>query len=90
MKPKRHSRVPQVREDIDAEITAMADRVRQVFGDEILAAIYDRARNVAIRQARKPSAVASVPSHGTLCLVSRADGFIRALREELERALTRH
>jgi len=28
---------------LDAEITAMLNRVREVFGDEILAGIYERA-----------------------------------------------
>ena len=89
-KSSRSSRVPQVREDLDAEITALVDRVREVFGDEILSAIYDRARNVAIRQVPRPSAPASVPKRGTLRLVSHSDGFVRALRDELDRALTQH
>ena len=89
-KSSRSSRVPQVRENLDAEITAMVDRVRQVFGDEILAAIYDRARNVAIRQTRRPSAPVSVQNDGTLRLVSHSNGFVRALRDELDRALTQH
>ena len=89
-KSSRSSRAPQVRENLDAEITAMVDRVRQVFGDDTLAAIYDRARNVAIRQARRPSPPASLPNDGTLRLVSQSDGFVRALRDELQRALTQH
>ena len=70
----------------------MVDRVRQVFGDEILAGIYDRAQNAAIRQARAPDTAASVPSDGRLRRVSNVDddGFVRALRDELDRALTHH
>ena len=89
---RRGSRVAQPRLDLDAEIAAMVDRVRQVFGDEILAGIYDRAQNAAIRQARAPDTPASVPSDGRLRLVSNVDddGFVRALRDELDRALTHH
>jgi len=78
--------------NLDPEIAAMVDRVRQVFGDEILAAIYDRARNAAIRQAPAPATPEVVPNDGRLSLVSNADddGFLRALRDELDRALTHH
>lgn len=78
---------------LDAEITAMLDRVREVFGDEILAGIYERAQNAAIRQAASPGAVeADAPTGGRLRLVSDAadDGFVRALRNELDRLLTHH
>ena len=76
----------------DDEVAAMVDRVRQVFGDEILTAIYDRAQNAAIRQARARDTPALVPSDGRLRLVSNSDddGFVRALRDELDRALTHH
>ena len=76
---------------IDAEITAMLDRVREVFGDEILAGIYERAQNAAIRQAGSPgTAAAQAPTDGRLRLVWDAadDGFVRALRSELDRLLT--
>ena len=76
---------------LDAEITAMLDRVREVFGDEILAGIYERAQNAAIRQAGSPgTAEANASSESILRLVSNAadDGFVRALRDELERLLT--
>ena len=75
---------------LDAEITAMLDRVRQVFGDEILADIYERAQNAAIRQA--VSAGAAAANDGTLRVVSDSmdDGFVRALRNELDRLLTHH
>ena len=75
---------------LDAEITAMLDRVRQVFGDEILADIYERAQNAAIRQAVPPGAAAA--HDGTLRVVSDSmdDGFVRALRNELDRLLTHH
>ena len=78
---------------LDAEITAMLDRVREVFGDEILADIYERAQNAAIRQAASAGAVAAAaPTDGRLRLVSDAtdDGFVRALRDELDRLLTHH
>lgn len=76
----------------DAEIAAMVDRVRQVFGDEVLTGIYDRAQNAAIRRARVRDTPASVSSDGRLRLVSNSDddGFVRALRDELDRALTQH
>ena len=76
---------------LDAEITAMLDRVREVFGDEILAGIYERAQNAAIRHAGSAgTAAANAPSESRLRLVSDAadDGFVRALRDELERLLT--
>jgi hypothetical protein len=78
--------------NLDAEIAAMVVRVRQVFGDEILASIYARARNAAIRQVRRPGPLPSVPDDGRLRLVSSVDedGFVRALRDELDRALTHH
>jgi len=78
---------------LDAEITAMLDRVRELFGDEILAGIYERAQNAAIRQAASPAAVAAdAPTDGRLRMVSDAadDGFVRALRNELDRLLTHH
>ena len=78
---------------LDAEITAMLDRVRQLFGDEILPGIYERAQNAAIRQTGSPgTAAANAPTDGTLRLVSGAadDGFVRALRIELDRLLTHH
>ena len=86
---RRGTGVPQARVNLDPEIAAMVDRVRQVFGDEILAAIYDRARNAAIRQAPVPATPEVVPNDGRLSLVSNADddGFLRALRDELDRAL---
>ena len=89
---RRGSRVPQARVNLDPEIAAMVDRVRQVFGDEILAAVYDRARNAAIRHARAPATPEEVPNDGRLRLVSNSDddGFLRALRDELDRALTHH
>ena len=83
--------MPQARANLDTEIAAMVDRVRQVFGEEILAAIYDRARNAAIRQA--PPRETPAPRHdGGLRLVSSSDddGFVRALHDELDRALTHH
>jgi predicted ArsR family transcriptional regulator len=78
---------------LDADITSMLDRVREVFGDEILAGIYERAQNAAIRQAGSPgTAAADAPTDGRLRLVSGAadDGFMRALRDELDRLLTHH
>ena len=89
---RRGSRVQQARVNLDPEIAAMVDRVRQVFGDEILAAVYDRARNAAIRQARTPATPEGVPNDGSLRLVSNSDddGFLRELRDELDRALTHH
>jgi predicted ArsR family transcriptional regulator len=78
---------------LDAEITAMLNRVREVFGDEILAGIYERAQNAAIRQAASPDAVAAdAPTDGRVRMVSDAadDGFVRALRNELDRLLTHH
>ena len=76
---------------LDAEIAEMLDRVREVFGDEVLAGIYERAQNAAIRQAGSPAA-APAPIDGRLRLVSAAadDGFVRALRSELDRLLTHH
>ena len=89
---RRGSRVPQARVNLDPEIADMVDRVRQVFGDEILLAIYDRARNAAIRQAPVLATPEVVPNDGRLGLVSNADDdeFLRALRDELDRALTHH
>jgi hypothetical protein len=78
---------------LDADITAMLDRVREVFGDEILAGVYERAQNAAIRQAGSPgTASVPAPTDGRLRLVSDAadDGFMRALRDELDRLLTHH
>ena len=78
---------------LDAEITAMLDRVRELFGDDILAGVYERAQNAAIRQAGSPGAgAAHAPTDGTLRLVPAAadDGFVRALRSELDRLLTHH
>ena len=78
---------------LDAEITAMLNRVREIFGDEILAGIYERAQNAAIRQAGPPDAgAAHAPTDGRLRLGSDAanDGFVRALRSELDRLLTHH
>jgi hypothetical protein len=78
---------------LDAEITAMLDRVRQVFGEEILADIYERAQNAAIRQAGSAgTAAANGSTDGRLRLVSDSadDGFVRALRDELDRLLTHH
>jgi len=84
-----HAAIP-----LDAEITAMLDRVRQVFGDEVLARLYERARNAAIRQSRSFTAplAAGENADGKLRLVAASDdeGFVRALREELDRALTHH
>jgi hypothetical protein len=76
--------------DLDAEIASMIDRVRSVFGDEILAGIYDRAHNAAIRQAPAAATQATVPNEAGLRVVWRSDddGFIRALRDELDRLLT--
>jgi hypothetical protein len=87
---KRSSRVPQPGFGLDDQIGAMIDRVRQVFGDEILAAIYGRAHNAAIRQALAPASDRAVPSGGRLRLISKSgdEGFVRALRDELDRALT--
>ena len=89
---KRSRRVPPSVMDLDDQIGAMIDRVRQVFGDEILAAIYGRAHNAAIRHALTPASQASAPSGGRLRLVSNSGdaGFLRALRDELDRALTNH
>ena len=78
---------------VDAEITAMLNRVREVFGDEVLAGVYERAQNAAIRQARSPgTAPVHAPTDGRLRIVSDAadDGFVRALRNELDRLLTHH
>ncbi len=82
----------QPRLELDAEIAAMVDRVRQVFGDEVLAGIYDRAQNAAIRQARAADPPVAVPRDGRVRRVSNVDddGFVRALRDELDRALTHH
>ena len=69
----------------------MLDRVRELFGDEVLAGIYERAQNAAIRQAGSPgTAAADAPTDGRLRLVSDAadDGFVGALRSELDRLLT--
>ena len=84
--------MPQARANLDTEIAAMVDRVRQVFGEEILAAIYDRARNAAIRQAPPRETPAPMRNDAGLRLVSNSDddGFVRALRDELDRALTHH
>jgi predicted ArsR family transcriptional regulator len=91
-KSRRGGRVLQVAATLDAEITAMVDRVRQVFGEEVLEAIYDRARNAAIRQASPRETPASMRNDSGLRLVSNTehDGFVRALRDELDRALTHH
>jgi hypothetical protein len=78
---------------LDAEIMAMLDRVRQVFGDEALGGIYERAHNAAIRQSVSPSAAtANAPNDGQMRVVSDTtdDGFVRALRDELDRVLTQH
>jgi hypothetical protein len=78
---------------LDAEIRAMLDRVREVFGEEILADLYERAQNAAIRQAGSPATEAAhAPTPGRLGLLSDAadDGFVRALRNELDRLLRRH
>ena len=77
---------------LDMEITGMLDRVRQIFGDEVLAALYGRARNAAIRQTASPAeAGAETSSEGPLRLVSGSkDAFVRALRDELDRMLTHH
>jgi len=85
-------RVSRARIDLDAEIVAMVARVRQVFGEEILASIYDRARNAAIRQVRRSNPLPSVPDEGMPRPVASAgdDGFVLALRDELDRALTHH
>ena len=75
------------------DVAEMLDRVREVFGDEVLAGIYERAQNAAIRQAGSPDAAAApAPTDGRLRLVSDAadDGFVRALRSELDRLLTHH
>ena len=92
MSESRKNRGPQARVNLDAEIAAMVDRVRQIFDDDILAAIYDRARNAAIRQARGPATAEAVRSDRRLRLVSNSedDGFLQALRDELDRALTHH
>ena len=91
-KSSRSGRVPQARENLDAEIAPMVRRVRELFGDEVLATIYDRAHNVAIRQARVSVTPASAATDGRLRLVSSSedDGFLRTLRDELDRALTHH
>ena len=91
-KSRRRSPVLQAAANLDAEITAMVERVRQVFGEEVLAAIYDRARNAAIRQAPPREPPASMRNDSGLRLVSNTDhdGFVRALRDELDRALTHH
>ena len=78
---------------LDAEITAMLDRVRQVFGDEALVSVYQRAQNAAIRQAvSRGVAAAGASNDRRLRLVSDSsdDGFVRALRNELDRLLTHH
>ena len=78
---------------LDAELIAMLDRVREIYGDEILAGIYERAQNATIRRAASPgTAAADAPTDGRLRLVSGAadDGFVRALRDELDRLLTHH
>jgi hypothetical protein len=78
---------------LDADLIAMLDRVRTMFGDEILADVYERAQNATIRQAGSPgTAAADAPTGGRLRLVSDAadDGFVRALRDELDRLLTHH
>ena len=78
---------------LDADIIAMLDRVRQVFGDDVLGGIYERAHNAAIRQAGSPAAAtANAANDGQLRVVSDStdDGFVRALRDELDRMLTHH
>jgi predicted ArsR family transcriptional regulator len=78
---------------LDGDVIAMLDRAREIFGDEILAAVYERAQNATIRQAGPPgTAAADVPTDGRLRLVSGAadDGFVAALRDELDRLLTHH
>jgi predicted ArsR family transcriptional regulator len=78
---------------LDADLIAMLDRVREIFGDEILAGIYERAQNATIRQVGSPGTAApDAPTAGRLRLASGAadDGFVRALRDELDRLLTHH
>jgi predicted ArsR family transcriptional regulator len=78
---------------LDADLIAMLDRVREIFGDEILADIYERAQNATIRQAGPPDTpAADAADGGRLRLVADAadDGFVRALRDELDRLLTHH
>jgi hypothetical protein len=77
---------------LDADLIAMLDRVREIYGDDILAGIYERAQNATIRQSGPPDAAAVAPTDGRLRLVSGAadDGFVRALRDELDRLLTHH
>jgi hypothetical protein len=71
----------------------MLDRVRELFGNEIVAVIYGRAQNVAIRHGVSPgAAVTNASNDGRPPLVSDStdDGFVRALRSELDRVLTHH
>jgi predicted ArsR family transcriptional regulator len=78
---------------LDEEIRALLDHVREVFGDEVLAGIYERAQNAAIRQAGSlATASPRAPTEGRARLVSHAadDGFATALRNELGRMLTHH
>jgi hypothetical protein len=78
---------------LDDELFALLDRARQVFGDEILTGIYERAQNAAIRQAGPPGTSAPRASTGErMPLVSDSveDGFLRALRNELARLLRHH
>jgi len=79
--------------ELDAEILSMLDRVRQVFGDDVLGGIYERAQNAAIRQSVSPGAATTNASDdGQLRVVldSTDDEFVRALRDELDRMLTHH
>ena len=81
--------------ELDAEILSMLDRVRQVFGDDVLGGIYERAQNAAIRQSVSPGAATATTNasdDGQLRVVldSTDDEFVRALRDELDRMLTHH
>jgi hypothetical protein len=81
--------------ELDAEILSMLDRVRQVFGDDVLGGIYERAQNAAIRQSVPPGAATATTNasdDGQLRVVldSTDDEFVRALRDELDRMLTHH
>ena len=78
---------------LDDEIVALLNRARQVFGDEILSGIYERAQNAAIRQAgfsRTPEPGASTGGSLPLGSDSLENGFLRALRNELARLLRHH
>jgi predicted ArsR family transcriptional regulator len=78
---------------LDADLIAMLDRAREIYGDEILAGIYERAQNATIRRAGSPdTAAAAAPTDRRLRLVSGAadDGFVEALRDELDHLLTHH